>query len=727
MFAEDAGLLPRGLMRRLAGVAQYDEMIFTEGLGDLFAKMASKGGLFGAERIDWFNGGLFADSDLLPLTLADINLIDKVSRLDWSQVEPAIFGTLFERGLDPSKRSQLGAHYTDRGSIMRLIEPVLLEPLRRDFEATKEQVLALAAEGKKITARTPAGKNPEAVLNAFLDRLRAVRVLDPACGSGNFLYLALQALKDLEREAILWVSLTLKVPMQFPEVGPQAVLGIELNPYAAELARVVIWIGEIQWMLSNGFAYLRDPILRPLQSIECRDAVLDLSDPDDPREPAWPEATVIIGNPPFLGAKLLRTYLGSAYVDQLFAVYKGRVAGMADFVCYWHEKARAMVEAGKVERVGLLATQGIRGGGSRKTLERIKDTGDIFLAWSDEPWVVEGAAVHVSFVAYDDGAEQKRMLDGRRVDRINANLTSGVDVTQARRLSENSGIGFVADVKGGAFDVSEEVAQSMLASPNPDGRRNADVVRPWVNGLDLTRRPRKMWIIDFGTDMPEAEAALYEQPFEYVSRHVKPIRVMNRRKTYATKWWLHVEPGSGMRKALAGLDRFIATPTLTKHRLFVWLSKETLPDHQLIVFARDDDYFFGVLHSSVHELWSLGLGTQLETRPRYTPTTTFETFPFPHPTDDIRDEIAAAAKKLDELRNGWLNPPGMTEADLRKRTLTNLYNARPSWLALAHERLDRAVHSAYGWSYPLEAEEVLARLLSLNLGRAAKPGGAQAS
>ncbi len=634
MFAEDAGLLPRGLIRRLAGVAQYDETIFTEGLGDLFAKMAHKGGLFGAERIDWFNGGLFADSDLLPLTLADINLIDKVSRLDWSQVEPAIFGTLFERGLDPSKRSQLGAHYTDRGSIMRLIEPVLLEPLRRDFEATKEQVLALAAEGKKITARTPAGKNPEAVLNAFLDRLRAVRVLDPACGSGNFLYLALQALKDLEREAILWASFTLQLPMQFPEVGPQAVLGIELNPYAAELARVVIWIGEIQWMLSNGFAYLRDPILRPLQSIECRDAVLDLSDPDDPREPEWPEATVIIGNPPFVGGKLMRANLGDDYVDALFHVYESRVPREADLVTYWHEKARAMIEAGKVERVGLLATQGIRGGANRRVLERIKETGDLFLAWSDEPWVVEGAAVHVSFVGYDDGTEETRNLNGRPVAAINPNLTAGIDLTRVGRLRENLGIAFMGDTKGGPFDIDADVAAAMLAAPNPHGRSNAEVVRPWVNGLDLTRRPRGMWIIDFGTDMPEADAALYEAPFEYVKRHVKPTRARHPSDDHRRAWWLHVAAAVGNARGPGrpgSLHRHAAR--LTKHRLFVLAGRARhLPITQLIVFARDDDYFFGVLHSSVHELWARGLGTQLrevESGFRYTPTTTFETFPFP--------------------------------------------------------------------------------------------------
>jgi type II restriction/modification system DNA methylase subunit YeeA len=218
-----------------------------------------------------------------------------------------------------------------------------------------------------------------------------------------------------------------------------------------------------------------------------------------------------------------------------------------------------------------------------------------------------------------------------------------------------------------------------------------------------------MWIIDFGVDMSEAQAALYESPFEYVKQRVMPVRSTNRRVSYAERWWLHAEPRSGMRHALAGLPRFLATPTVSKHRLFVWLDAATVPDHQLIAFARDDDYFFGVMHSKPHELWALRLGTQLETRPRYTPTTTFETFPFPEPIE----EIAAAADDLNLLRNGWLN---LTDIG---GTLTNLYNRRPSWLANAHERLDRAVHAAYGWTYPLEPEVVLARLVELNLTRAA--------
>jgi len=720
MFAEDAGLLPGDLIERLARAGRDDPEVFATGLRDLFSKMAAGGGLFGAERIDWFNGGLFDTGAVLPLVRDEIDLVERVSRLDWSQVEPAIFGTLFERGLDPAKRTQLGAHYTDRGSIMRLIEPVLLEPLRRDLEATRAKVLALLEEGRRVTARTPAEKNPQAVFQGFLERLRAVRVLDPACGSGNFLYLALLALKDLEREAILWASMTFNVPLQFPQVGPHAVLGIELNSYAAELARVVIWIGEIQWMLANGFAYARDPILKPLDTIEQRDALLDLTDPERAVEAVWPDATVIIGNPPFLGAKFLRANLGSEYVDALFGIYGSRVAGMADLCAYWHEKARAMVEAGRADRVGLLATQGIRGGGSRQTLRRIKDSGDIFLAWSDEPWVLDGAAVHVSFIAYDDGSEKDKQLNGRLVDSINANLSTGVDLTRAVRLRKNANLGFVADVKGGAFDIPEDVAQTMMASPNPDGRSNADVLRPWVNGLDVTRRPRRMWIIDFGVNMPIEEAMLYEAPFEYIREHVKPQRENSR--TTASDWWRHERPGHSMREALARVDRFIATPTLSKHRLFAWLPAGTLPDHQLIVFARDDDYFFGVLHSRPHELWALALGTQLETRPRYTPTSTFETFPFPaEPPEAAAHDVAAAAQRLDELRRGWLDPPGASPAELAKRTLTNLYNAPPTWLTQAHERLDRAVHDAYGWPYPLDDDDVLARLLELNLARGAAP------
>jgi hypothetical protein len=230
-----------------------------------------------------------------------------------------------------------------------------------------------------------------------------------------------------------------------------------------------------------------------------------------------------------------------------------------------------------------------------------------------------------------------------------------------------------------------------------------------------------MWIIDFGVDMSEAEAALYEAPFEYVREHVRPERVGNKRAAYAERWWLHVEARSGMRKALARLPRYLATPNLTKHRMFAWLDASVLPDHQIIVIARDDDYTFGVLHSRVHEAWARAMGTQLrevESGFRYTPTTCFETFPFPRPTDAQRDFIAHVARELDDRRNGWLNPTGLWDADLAKQTLTNLYNLRPSWLAQLHDRLDVAVLAAYGWPADIGRDDLLSRLLDLNLTRA---------
>jgi hypothetical protein len=722
MFAEDAGILPKNLIDRLSSATKGDAAAFSAALHDLFGKMAKGGGLFGVERIEWFNGGLFDDAEVIALAPAEMETIGRVSRLDWSQIEPAIFGTLFERGLDPDQRTQLGAHYTDRASILRLVEPVLMAPLRRDWAETQAKITPLVLAGRKATARTPADQNPERIFGAFLERLRVVRVLDPACGSGNFLYISLQLLKDLEYEAIQWGSLVLRIPQEFPQVGPQNLLGIEINPFAAELARVTIWIGQIQWMLAHGLGHPRDPVLQPLDNIREQDALLDLSDPSHPQEAEWPKADVVVGNPPFLGGKLLRTSLGDNYVEAMFEVYGGRVPAEADLCAYWHEKARTQIEASRLRRAGLLATQGIRGGANRGVLERIKRTGDVFFAYADEPWVLGGANVHISFVGQDDGSEVERTLGGRPVAAINPDLTSGVDLTQARPLRENLGISFMGDTKGGPFDIDADTARRLLASPNPDGRSNAAVVRPWVNGLDITRRRRDMWIIDFGIDMTEREAALYEAPFEYVREHVRPERIGNNRATYAERWWLHVEARSGMRKALAGLLRYLATPNLTKHRLFVWLDAAVLPDHQVIVIARDDNYTFGVLHSHPHELWALAQGTQLETRPRYTPTTTFETFPFPRPTDAQREAIAEEARDLDRLRTGWLNPPGLSAADLAKRTLTNLYNARPTWLAQAHERLDAAVLAAYGWPTDLDRDELLARLLALNLARATNSG-----
>lgn len=734
LFAEDTGLLPPRLFTRLVEQTRARPQAFGDRLRPLFAAMAS-GGFFGTDDIAHFDGGLFADDTMLDLTAADLEVLGRAGQLDWASVEPAIFGTLFERSLDPSKRAQLGAHYTSKEDILLVVGPVLLAPLRRRWEEVRQQAGELIAKRDATMGpgRTRHQQALQRLLIDFSGELTRERVLDPACGSGNFLYAALKALLDLEKEVITFAA-TNGVGAFLPQVGPEQLYGIEVNAYAHELAQVVVWIGYIQWLHDNGFGAPSHPILKPLTNIRRMDALLAYDERGGPVEPAWPVADVVIGNPPFLGGKLLRRGLGDGYVDALFALYDGRVPREADLVTYWFERARELIAAGELHRAGLLATQGIRGGANRRVLERIKATGDIFTAWSDREWILEGAAVHVSIVGFDGGGERNRSLNGAPVESINANLTGALDLTRAERLRECLGLAFMGDTKGGPFDIPGDMAQQMRNAPlNPNGRPNGDVVRPWVNGLDITRRPRDMWIIDFGVDMPEEQAALYEQPFEYVQREVKPERMTNNRATYRDRWWLHMEPRPAMRGALAPLPRYIGTPRLTKHRLFAWLTHPTLPDSQIIVIARADDYFFGVLHSKLHELWARGTGTQLresESGFRYTPTTTFETFPLPwppgtEPADDHRVQaIANAACDLVEKRNRWLSPPGASEADLKTRTLTSLYNQRPAWLEMAHRTLDEAVLDAYGWPLDLPDADLLERLLTLNLARAAASLGA---
>lgn len=746
-FAEDVGLLPEGLFTRLLENAADRPERFPSQVRALFGAMA-EGGDFGVEIIDWFNGGLFAgETAVFELTTEELRTLASLGHQDWSAIEPSIIGTLFERGLDPAKRSQLGAHYTDPESIMRLVRPTILEPLEDEWTAVKREI-------EKAQARTKKGhsKKAEQLYQAFLERLRNFRVLDPACGSGNFLYLALKTLKDFEHRVILEAE-ALGMARQFPAVGPECVHGIEINTYAAELARVTVWIGDIQWMLANGYNVNRHPVLRPLETIEQRDAIIN---PDD-TEPEWPEADVIIGNPPFLGDKKMIAELGEEYVTRLRTLYKGRVPGGADLVTYWFEKARAQIEQGRARYAGLVATNSIRGGKNRKVLERICKTGAIFHAWSDEPWINEGAAVRVSLVCFglkDHG--RPVCLDGKPVEEIYPDLTGGagrVDVTKAKQLEANKGIAFQGIKRVGEFDIPGEMARQWLALPNPHGRPNSDVLRPWVNAMDITRRPRDMWIIDFGCDMSEEQAALYEKPFEYVCEHVRPKRVGKREEKANTTWWRFQRCRPEMRAALASLQRFIATPLVSKHRIFVWQHKNVIPDGALSAIARDDDVSFGILHSRFHEVWALAMGTSLGVGndPRYTPTSTFETFPFPdgltpdrpaeHYANPHAEAIAEAARELVRLRDNWLNPPDWVEvvpeavehyplriiprpehaAALKKRTLTNLYNQRPAWLENAHQMLDRAVAAAYGWDdYTPEMtdNEILRRLLELNQIRA---------
>lgn len=727
LFAEDIGLLPKDLFSRLVKQTRGNSRAFAGQLRLLFEAM-STGGWFGADEIPHFNGKLFDDAEVLELDSDGLNILAKVSALDWSSIEPSILGTLFERSLDPAKRSQLGAHYTSRDDILLIVEPVLMAPLRRRWAEVQEQALKLveqrdAANGKGYTRLQ---NQLQSLLMNFAQEIANTHVLDPACGSGNFLYVALKQLLDLEKEVVTFASQQ-GVGSFFLQVGPEQLFGIEINEYAHELAQMTVWIGYIQWLRDNGFGQPSQPILKSLDTIRRMDAILAFDEQGKPYEPEWPEADVIIGNPPFLGGNKIRKELGDTYVDALFALYEGRVPASADLVCYWFERSRTLIEGEHLKRAGLIATQGIRGGANRRVLDRIKETGDIFWGQSDRDWILDGATVHVSMIGFDNGSEKLKELNGQVVSGINSNLTSKINLTIARPLSENQGICFMGPSPKAPFDIEADEAEKMLTAPlNINGRPNTDVIRPVASAVDLVQRNRRKWTIDFGLLSLE-DAASYELPFKYVQKHVYPIRTKNRRAAYAEKWWQYAEARPGMRKALSGKLRYIATPGVAKHRIFVWVGSEVLCNQGTLVFARDDYYFFGVLHSKPHELWARGMGTQLreaESGFRYTPTSTFETFPFPwapgqEPTDDPRViAIGEAAKQLVELRDNWLNPPGASEAELKKRTLTNLYNQRPAWLDLAHKKLDAAVFDAYGWPHDLSDEQILERLLELNLARA---------
>ncbi len=827
-FAEDTGLLPKNLFSDLLKTGMDDLKHFARTLENLFAVMA-RGGHFGKDKIRHFNGHLFEESSVFELTEDELKKLVEASEADWQFIQPSIMGTLFQRALDESQRAALGAQYTGEPDIRDLVEPVLMAPLRREWAVLKASLLPALQRGKG----TPADRDR---LTAFLKQLRTIIVMDPACGSGNFLYVALQMLLDLEKEVL---SFATQLGFRFElEVSVQQLRAIEINAYAFELAQVSVQIGFLQWRRDNGFDNDRSPVLQNLDGFQNEDALLvphfrskarTLKEAqagehagDDAlkfyTEREWPKCDVIVGNPPFLGDKFIRGELGDGYAAELRRIYGSRIPGQSDLCCYWFEKARELVETRKCKRAGLLATQGIRGGANREVLNRIKETGDIFFAESDRPWVLAGANVHVSMVGFDDGSEGRRVLDGNEVADINSNLAFGQDINAVAPLKTNGNFSFQGPVRVGDFDVSADEADGLLQMVNPHGKPNSDVIRPTLNGTDNVKRPRDRWVIDF-FKMSEADASLYEKPFGIVKAAVKPLRDKSKREGRKLRWWQHGETGDAMRFEMQAHSRFLAMAQTAKYFLFRWYDSVVYPEQTMIVFCREGDFLLGILQSRAHQVWGLKLGTRLETRPRYTPTTCLETFPFPFPDDlsvpppaskkskpqtasgwegtiesrflTVREEppayhvggaakeltpaehraaIAAGAKELNELRERWLNPPEWTKtrtlefpgtgsgpwsryvdpktvdaktgigtvryprleprdadcaAKLKARTLTKLYNERPAWLDLAHKKLDAAVAAAYGWPADLTDEQILEKLLALNLERAAEEAKAE--
>ncbi|MBM3888589.1 MAG: class I SAM-dependent DNA methyltransferase, partial [Verrucomicrobia bacterium] len=422
LFAEDVDLLPRGLFAEIVKQGRSDPARFSRMVSQLFAAMAA-GGEFGADVIKHFNGNLFADTAVLDLTRDEIERVATAAALEWSAVDASIFGTLFTRGIDPQQRAQLGAQYTSRADIETIVEPVVMVPLRREWAEVRAKAEALLGGADKnvggASAPRPEGeasvpqqrsrgaeapptfekpaaikKSPsskpntptlqhsstpsrksraaaEKLLTAFLERLKHIRVLDSAGGSGNFLYVTLQKLLDLEKEVNDYLAAHGFTP-HFPQVNPGQLHLIEINTYAHSLAQVTVQIGYIQWLRAHGYGFPAEPILLRLdQNFQLRDAIVDCGNPvaavcdrrqgtavsnrrsandnsrrsqtaatenSAPRIPDWPEVDFIVSNPPFLGGKKLRTELGDEYVEKLFAAWKDAVPPEADFCCYWFEK-----------------------------------------------------------------------------------------------------------------------------------------------------------------------------------------------------------------------------------------------------------------------------------------------------------------------------------------------------------------------------------------------------
>lgn len=750
LFQHDTRMSHRPLTVALQNLNREPERA-RERFAALFDAMARRDVYdYGPFPIPWFNGGLFDESapaETFPLTGDLVDILLETAELDWSRIDPAIFGTLFERGLDPARRSQIGAHYTDPDNIMRVVEPVVVRPLRRELDALRaeleperrsvEESPAPYGSNGALEMDAPPPDSPAGRIRVFHDRLAEVRVLDPACGSGNFLYVAMRELKQLEDELIRWADSAFAIKTLHRRVGPANMLGIDIDQFAVDLTRMSLWIGDIQWALQQGYQHLPSPILSAIEQIECRDAILAEDAEGNPIPAEWPAAEFIVGNPPFLGNKLMPGELGNSYVGRLHDAYRDAVHGNSDLCAYWHEVSYRQIAAQKSTRAGLLATNSIRDEFSGQVLQRIYAAGRLVFAYRNEQWIGDGAAVRISIVGQDDGSDPVRELDGQVVSNLNPDLSTGTNVTIARQLPENQDIAHAGGDRNGDFDIPLDEAQRMLVQPtNVNGRKNDEVIFPFFIGRDLAQRPRGRHIIDFGDAMSAEDAADFALPYEHVVKAVKPMRDRHHLERLRTYWWRHRNRADALRAAIGGIERYIVTPRIAKHRFYLWVYNGSVLDNTVVALARSDDYAFGVLHSRIHSVWAhargsyLGVGDDL----RYKHGAIFGTFPFPWPLntpeEDLTEEqrghaerIGAAAESLNAARSQWLNPDDAPAELVQARTMTDLYNdteknPRPNWLINRHNAIDEAVSAAYGWPVDLSDDEILARLLALNLERA---------
>jgi hypothetical protein len=728
MFAEDIELLPPNSFHDLlVDLKDRNPSAFPDAVKALWETM-NAGGY--SERLMKtvlrFNGGLFKGIDPIPLNTDQIQLLIDAAKADWRFVEPAIFGTLLERALDPRERHKLGAHYTPRAYVERLVMPALINPLRDewgDIRAASETLLRQDKQSKALQE-----------VRAFHYRLCQIRVLDPACGSANFLYVSLEHMKRLEGEVLGFIAELTQGQAVFEgdglTVDPHQFLGMEINPRAAQIAELVLWIGYLQWHYRlNDRLDLPEPILRDFKNIECRDALIEYESresdldgdgqpvtiwdgismkvspitggliPDEtgrtsvyryhnPRRAEWPEADFIVGNPPFIGASTMRRSLGDGYVDAVRQVFKGVVPDSADFVMYWWHIAAEKVRNEQCNRFGFITTNSLRQTFNRRVMEPHlndrKNQLSLVFAVPDHPWVDmnDGAAVRIAMtvgaagelvgtlnnvvneVSGEDG-EVRSVHFIERIGKIFSNLAIGADVGSTGTLEANgrlSSRGVMLFGSGFIVSEAEAVKLSLGVSEEVQG-----IIRPYRNGRDLTQTPRGVMIIDLYGHEVEHIRAVCPGVYQLILDRVKPERDQNRDKSIRENWWLHGRPRPEWREYSKDLARYIAPVETSKHRVFTFLDAGILPDNKLVCIAVENAAHFGVLSSRLHIRWALAKGSTLEDRPVYPKTECFETFPFPILTNEQSIKIGTIAEQIDAHRKNQ-------QALHDKLTLTNMYN-----------------------------------------------------
>ncbi len=685
MFAEDSKLIPEQSFTQLLERCTDNPKAFVPMISELWKQMNTGGFAvaIGAE-VKRFNGKLFVNARVFPMSREDIGVLKAAAAKDWTEVDPSIFGTLLEQALSPADRSSLGAHYTPRAYVERLVIATVMEPLRDEWNNVQG---SLEVDADEALAR----------VKAFHQKLCDTKVLDPACGTGNFLYVTLELMKRLEGEVLDTMErLGGQDALRLEKftVDPHQFLGIEINPRAAAIAELVLWIGYLRWHLKTKGEAPPEPILREFKNIELRDAVLAYDSVDakgkfvNPRRPEWPEADYIVGNPPFVAGQNFRREFGDDYAESLWSINK-HISGGADFVMFWWDRAAELLtrKNTNLKRFGLVTTNSITQTFQMRVVAHHLNNRKpitLLLAIADHPWTKvtkDSAAVRIAFTVAAAGEHEGTLLevkseigidtDSPSIDfylikgKINPDLTVGADLTMAADLLSNKGISHDGvKLHGTGFVLTKPEAAMLGLGHRGNLERH---IRPLRNGRDLAGNPRGVMVIDLFGMLVEEVRNSFPEVYQHLLQTVKPERDHNNRASYKKYWWIFGEPRKDLRPALMGLRQYIATIDTAKHRVFQRLDAELICDDGIVIVASDQFDFLGLLSSRIHCVWALRQGSLLGPTPRYNKSRCFDPFPFPDPDAATRARIAQLAEALDGHRKS-------VQAEHPEITLTQMYN-----------------------------------------------------